>query len=1149
MPYLGLKNKVFNRYNSAVVLVFIGIVLSAVVFGVTRYQSELNVYTKESLHDLSVQGRNLNTILEHSVQSIKGMQEFANHSLAYPQELSAKAPTLKQDGALFYLDIPKHQNTSPLEKRLRGNITGKGDIGLFDQKMNDEIAMANALTPAFITANMTIPEATWFYYLSFNKFVSIYPWIDRKNWHYSDKMLDNPYAKNIIQLTDKAEEYFWSPPYIDAAGSGLNTSLSLGVVRDNEVVGAVVIDINLASLQKNLPDFTSMQHGIVLLNKENRVLVYKHHDKSTLSPETSWQEVLPEQLSQKDINKLLASSDSQEIDGWLLQKYQLTINDWTLIKYQPYEDFTAPVFNRFMQIFFLFFSGLVAFLTLVYLLTRSTFIKPATDFMSHIEYCAQGDPGKIKPTADWLHWFNIVEKIFGQNRSLLQQLKDKNKELDLRVIEKTQALMKSSQHHQRDSALLRSVMNAMPELIIFNDNQNQLIGCNKAFEDSVNKEESAMLGSQVSEFMPSSLAKALIELSTQSLQPLKCEYDKKGDATLTSSQGGDSAVKDSLNTEYHSPSFQRVVETKSHTYEIVSRQFFNDTGISLGTINIFRDVTEQYEVQSALKAAKDQAEYANQAKNQFLANMSHEIRTPINAMQGMMTLLTKTRLNAHQLHYLANAQDASVSLLHLIDELLDLSKIEAGKMFITKHEANLDLIVNKALKLNLAMINNNALTLTVDIAPDVPQFVMTDEMRLVQVLTNLLNNSVKFTPHGKIMLSVELIANSEKNKLVRFSVSDNGIGIAKDQQVHLFDAFSQADQTMTREYGGSGLGLSICQQIVSLLGGEISIKSELGKGSEFSFVLPFVLPSKEQKLDSVLADKNVLLCSVNCSFSSSLVSAINANEWEHTLVDSLTEINKLTTSKALIILLDADELTEEIINQLELIINQPNHSVKLIAFCQEAMNSISSIISDRLHLLSVPYILLDKPLYRFSINEINNALSAECKSKQQLSDSLKQNDQQLIQSQALTQQSEEQSTQINEGKNLAGITVLLVEDNLVNQLVAKELLVSMQAKVIIADNGQHALNILAEHQIEGNEDKWIDIVLMDIQMPIMDGLTATRLIRQQPLLMALPIVAMTAHARAEDKENSYDAGMNLHIAKPINTEILLTSILRVLSEK
>jgi signal transduction histidine kinase/cell division protein FtsL len=1102
------KNNLLNRYNKAIVLVFAFIILSASTVAYFRYFNELQHLEKKSLETLNQQADNLNTMLEQSVQAITGMQDFANYYLKYPEELSARMPKLLQDGQLFYLDKPK-RDVIGFDKRLSGNITGFGDISHFDLQQIEELAMANALTPAFISAKLTIPEATWFYYISYNKFVNIYPWIDKESWHYTDKTLNNTYIKAIELAANKQAAYFWSPPYIDAAGSGLNSSLSVGVYRKKQLVGAVVIDLNLGRLYENLPPVLSNNHGLVLLNKQHQVLINKQSSKFKLSPNTHFKEVLPEKLATLSIDDLMMLPDSAKVNGWILQKKQLFINGWILLQYQPYSEFSAPIFNRLIFISAVFFVGLVAFLGLVYLLTHRTFLQPTAEFINHIENCSQGDPGKIKPAAGWLHWFKIVEDIFSQNRSLLQQLKEQNIVLDRRVNEKTKALLESSEQHQQDYALLGSVMNAMPELIIFNDCQGNLIGCNQAFERFVDKNKERMLGGDVVPIMPKMLGTALDELSSLSMK-----------------ESPDKAF-----------SHQRIVETDIHTYDVFSRQFFNDRGNSLGTINIFRDVTEQFSVQSALKKAKNQAEYANQAKSQFLANMSHEIRTPINAMQGMMELLNNTQLNSHQDHYLQNAQRASGSLLHLIDELLDLSRIEAGKMFISKEETNLDIIIEKALKLNLGLVNVSHLNFEIDISSDVPQQVMTDEMRLIQVLANLLNNAVKFTPQGEVILTVEITAKRKRDVLIRFKVKDTGIGIAKGKQAFLFDAFSQADTSMTREYGGSGLGLSICQQIVNLLGGEITVQSELGQGSEFSFVLPMKVPENQNVPAYPVKEhvtKNLALYAFSLDISQHLKDSISLIGWKYQNIDSLKNIEQTSGKEPVVILIEGHYLALhstrfiDDLNRLKLQKEESDNTI-LLAICQPIMSVISDQLNAQLALLSMPYILLDMPLYRYSLREINEKLkiSTEPEIKK-----IKAID--LI------------KTIPDEGKKLTGIKILLVEDNLVNQLVAKELLKNMKAEVIIADNGQIALDIL-EHSSK-NGEKEIDVVLMDIQMPVMDGLTASRYIRKNACYRTLPIIAMTAHAREEDKQNSLTAGMNLHIAKPVSADLLLSSILRVLKD-
>jgi len=1101
------ENTVFRRYNTAVVVAFIVIVFIALAAASLRYYSELSVHKQQSLQQLTEQTRQLNSMFEQSEQAITGIQEFAEYVLKYPEELSSQPPPLRQEGSLFFLDKPTRSSLEQ-SKRISGNITGFGNIAEFTSLKKQEIAMANALTPAFVAAQKVIKEANWFYYVSVEQFVNIFPWIGRDSWRFSDRMLTNAHAQNIVKLGAQNNKVIWSSPYIDAAGTGMNTSLGIGVYNGKQMLGAVVIDVSLARLQQSLSTLTSEDQALVLFNANNDILIFKQQGKEPLSYRATWEKLLPKDLHHLNSRNLARLADSEHIGDWLVEKQNLSVNGWTLLKYQSYSNFILPLRSHFIYMFTILLIGLIAFLMLVNYMTRRSFIKPTHDFISHIEYCAQGDPGKVKANADWLHWFVLVEDIFTQNRSLLLQLKEQNEVLDSRVLEKTQALQESSAKHQRDYVLLRSVMNAIPDLIIFNDAHGQLIGCNQAFEKLCGRKESEMFGFEASDFMPKALA--------HEINLLNSEFDE----------------------EYPQ---QALIEAGLESYQGFCNQFVNDKGEMLGTITILQDVTERQATQSALENAKNQAEYANQVKIQFLANMSHEIRTPINAMQGMMDLLTRTLLDSRQQHYLANAQTAAFSLLHLIDELLDLSKIEAGKMVIVKDVVDLAAIIDKALKLNSASIFKKKLDLRIELAANVPSLLMSDEMRLVQVLSNLFNNAIKFTEQGEIALLVDTIGLSESNALIRFKVKDTGIGIAKEKQGHLFEAFSQADISMTRKYGGSGLGLSICQQIVKLLGGEITLKSDLGMGCEFHFVLPFSLPNKEVKQSVGLPNAESIngeaihLCVIKEKLSTSCIDTVKHLSWHYHEFDDLSALNKQfydeKSVNTKVILLISEEVFLQQKSELEAAAVNQLQVIDLIGLCQQSMRELSSNICQQLDQMNCPYILLDTPLYRYALDQIARELMKTTSGQEKSP----------LTEQMLTPKAIDlaDSVPLKNTDDLSNVKVLLVEDNLVNQLVAKELLISMNANVVIADNGQRALDSLAEDTF--------DIVLMDIQMPIMDGLTATAEIRKQEQYQHLPIIAMTAHAREEDKQRSLAAGMNLHIAKPVTGKLLLTSILQALA--
>lgn len=1117
MYYQTGINTVFRRYNTTVIVAFIVIIFVAFSAASLRYLNQITQHKQQSLLELKQEAQQLNNMLAQSVQAVVGIQELAEYLLKHPNEISISMPALSQQGEMFYLNKPLH-DVIKQGKRLSSNITGLGEISHFDKSKKQEIAMANALTPAFVAAQNILKEATWFYYISFDNFVSIYPWVDREIWQFNKKTLTRPHNKMMLSLTGQDNRVLWSSPYLDAAGSGMNASVASGVFHQKKLLGSVVIDINLSRLHAHLPELEPNEQGLLLYNNNNDILLSKRPGKESLSYRASWQDLLPTSLQDLNANALAKMENSQRLGDWLIEKQVLTVNGWTLLKYQNYKNFSAPQFSDFMFVFTMVFIGLLAFLMLINTMTKRTFIKPTTEFINHIQYCAEGDPGKVTPTADWLHWFQVVEDIFIQNRSLLLQLTEQNDLLDSRVIEKTQALQESSTKHQRDYALLLSVMNAIPELIVFNDPRGLLMGCNKAFERLTQHSVEQMLGSKSVAFMPAPLAKEVNRLNAD-------------------------------NNETYPQ--QALITAGDYIYQGFCNQFTDEQGNVLGTISIFHDVTLQQATQSALKKAKDQAEYANRVKLQFLANMSHEVRTPINAMQGMMDLLGHTVLDSRQRHYLINAQSASATLLHLVDELLDLSKIEAGKMIVRQEVVNLAIIIDKALKLNMGNVDHQRVKVMVDISPDVPSNVICDEMRLVQVLANLLNNAIKFTEQGQISLLVDVPSVKTTVAKVRFRVIDTGIGIANDNQGHLFTAFSQADESMTRKYGGSGLGLSICQQIIKLLGGEISLTSQLGQGSELSFVLPLQLfsPSDKPLNDSRLVNlpaelaqplvAHVTIYAINQDLSTSFVNSIDKMGWllhEITDIEALCQIEIVDKS---VLLIEEDDFVRQQHNKALI---PPLSKFALICLCQPALALLKNESNIDLTKLSSTYLLVDKPLFRYTLDKISQALvdKDDTSTKQVLAAQGNEvTAQKSVTGQTLAT-NDPRLLLLPGEESLQGVTVLLVEDNLVNQLVAKELLLNLLAKVTIADNGQSALDALTKQKF--------DVVLMDIQMPIMDGLSATKKIRAQSKYQHLPIIAMTAHARDEDKQQSLAAGMNLHIPKPITKKLLLSSIKQVINK-
>ncbi len=1086
----GSKEQLFQRYNKSVVTVFTVLMLLIFIATFYRFYDARQLHLDSRLTALNEQSNQLNSRLIRTVETLTGIRDLAQYYLQHPDELPSKLPSLRQDGKYFYLKKTR-QTLASQTRVMTGNITGIGRIATFNPSLKNELIMANALTPAFVTGQESIKEANWLYYISMRRFINLYPWVPRSIWQYSDQSLTNSLMLKI-QASNHRNDKFWSRPYVDSAGKGLNTALGMGVYLNNQMTGAVLIDINTAGLYDYLPEVTTENHGYIIVDKHSHVLLHKKSDNLTLSTRTTFSDAAPERLSQLSYQSLMDVNVSAEIGDWLVQKKTLPINGWILLEYQKKAEFYSAINQRSIAIFAALFVGLLSLLVIVYYVTHRTFIAPSKQFINHIENCSAGDPGKIKPSAEWRHWFKIVEDLFGENRSLLQRLKDQNNELDLRVKEKTQALVDKSEQHQRDFALLRSVMDAIPDYIIFSDHHGCLIGCNQSVEKLFLQQEVDVLGCEIHEFISNVLG-----------------------------------VKVANTLNANKPGEVEIVSTASKTYEVYKAPFYGEGNTALGNIILIRDVSQQFEVNQALTRAKNQAEEANKIKSQFLANMSHEIRTPINAIQGMHFLLQQSAVNKVQEQYLLNAQTASNSLLFLVDELLDSAKVESGNMSIYLEPVELDNIIAQALNLNISAIANKNLQMNIAIASQVPLLFTTDNMRLVQVLSNLLNNAIKFTDQGQIDLSVTIAPkqnNSASNHhaMLLFKVKDTGIGIEPSKQAGLFEAFKQADESMTRVYGGTGLGLSICQHIAQLLGGKISIKSELGHGAEFTLAIPAEHKTNENvaleslmSLQQQLSDYSIL----NLGVDIPEYLAKNFADIEQDITP-ISEINELvlvasdTDTKNILLLDNVKNRQELSLDEIDFI----QQHIDLIAICQPVENIVSTQLIAQFGQHGIHYIMLEMPLYRYAIIKLANEV-------QQLP--LYKDTKELESNKPILE------------KSFNNMRILLVEDNLVNQLVAIKLLESMDVKVVVAQNGQEALDLLASEEI--------DLVLMDIQMPVMDGLTATKHIRAQQQFKNLPILAMTAHARDEDKQQCLAAGMNLHMAKPITLNVLKDNILSVLN--
>lgn len=542
-------------------------------------------------------------------------------------------------------------------------------------------------------------------------------------------------------------------------------------------------------------------------------------------------------------------------------------------------------------------------------------------------------------------------------------------------------------------------------------------------------------------------------------------------------------------------------------------------GHALLVTGINRDITLQYQAEETLRKAKQSADEASQAKSAFLANMSHEIRTPMNAVLGMLTLLRKTPLSAQQNDYARKAEGAARSLLNLLNDILDISKVEAGKMSLDPHPFEIHQLLNDISDLLSINADDKPVNLVFDIDPAVPQHLHGDAMRLRQVLTNLGSNAVKFTEHGEVRISVKQLKREHMQTLLQFSVRDTGIGIAPENQTKIFDGFTQAEASTTRRFGGSGLGIAISQGLINLMGGTLNLESELGQGSHFYFVVQLPIAAQADLFDEAHRipqhDFQVLITEPNIFVRERIKLALQELPCETEFVDNNYVALQTIQAKGhtqLATLIDWDTIE---LDGWDVI-----HSIHDIA--RHRGQKLILIISEN----DYPHFQRSSPAAQSIFNDVLvKPISAP----------------KLIRS--LAAHSEPNYTSLSQDSDanqlpLLGLHILLVEDNINNQQIARELLEIKGAAVTVAQHGLDAIQKLTHEKIP------CDLVLMDLQMPIMDGYTATHKIRAELGLHQLPIIAMSANVLAADKEAGIAAGLNDHIDKPFDIDDLIHIILQ-----
>lgn len=662
----------------------------------------------------------------------------------------------------------------------------------------------------------------------------------------------------------------------------------------------------------------------------------------------------------------------------------------------------------------------------------------------------------------------------------------------LAVINKNR-ILKMNKMLENEMIKLRTVIDSSPNTIVIKNLNGVYVDCNKAFLDITKRPREYFIGKTANETFDAEQAREINEDDNYVIQNkkiLKKEF----------------CFKDSLgNTTYVE---KYIVPLLSYKDELK------------GILIIAFDITTQKEEKELLKVAKENAEKIAQMKSNFLANMSHEIRTPMNGVLGFLQLLKETRTTREQAEFINDALKSSELLLQIINDILDFSKMEANKLNIDEIDFDLHVLIDDITIMAASMAQNKNLELNSLICSDIPQNVIGDPIRIKQVLTNIINNAIKFTTSGEVTICVSQIDESTEDCIINFDIKDTGIGIEKNKIDLIFEEFSQADTSTTRKFGGTGLGLAITKKLIQLLDGNINVESEVGKGTTFTVSLPL------KKDKNAIIKPPVLLNNLQ-------ILAVDSNTTNLKIIDYYLSRTNCIVFKA--------SSTDDII---KIISNKNNNiSVVLIDEKMEIIENekISTLIRNNENFKNVPFIQFSALCHLADFSCCTNKIFEECLTKPINKDDLISAIIRTLNKQGNVTKTNSNNKHLTQKLFNPNSKILIVEDNEINLKLIKKILAQHGLTCDTASNGIDA--------VEAFKTNSYDLIFMDCQIPIMSGYEATIAIRAiENGVKRVPIIALTANVLADDKEKCFESGMDHYISKPINKNQLLDILTKYLNK-